>query len=474
MRLQSIRRARTPGEELEPTQLIARVAREEHLLSALSDYDTTSDFFSALHEQFGLIGHAPDRWTPSDEVQGNWVKLVRWMVRELREWHPDTDPKGIRVVTLLVVAQYFAGEENIWAEMPDDLKANQQLLSLLARFASRLTVDFIAVEDAPIWEREKITSLADADAREDWPQLRNLWPRLQALVHSNFFSIQLSKFLAHYDLPRLAQATAGISTSCNAMQFSVSLDRLSNLRLALASDNKYIQFSSVFDALGLGIRRPLKLSAQERDKLTQLLLKVSADESQWRGWMKAFGGSPHGGLEESLGAALVTAPHHALEAYIESLDLKPPSAGSRDLAAQGLRTFRDMADLPRRQQLWTLAFQRWSRWDFNAESPDTHMSSIAGTELDFAIVGYALECLTAEQRTQAREQVADGLQAILLTWHASRGGIISSWNRWLSRYQPYAHAEHVLAFNQDWLYQPQYLPFHREAEPYAVMMFQVH
>jgi hypothetical protein len=64
------------------------------------------------------------------------------------------------------------------------------------------------------------------------------------------------------------------------------------------------------------------------------------------------------------------------------------------------------------------------------------------------------------------------LKLIEKTWHTDVVACMSEWNRILSEYQPFAHADNAARNNSDWLIEEQYcLPSETQTNRYAAMRF---
>lgn len=99
--------------------------------------------------------------------------------------------------------------------------------------------------------------------------------------------------------------------------------------------------------------------------------------------------------------------------------------------------------------------------DVDARSEtDTHLLHIRASILDYAIVGYAIECLDTNAAARARSDIIARCLRLHQMWHVSAKAMTTDWNRCLSLFQPFGHAEHVLsAGNEDWLCKTKnYLP----------------
>jgi hypothetical protein len=113
-------------------------------------------------------------------------------------------------------------------------------------------------------------------------------------------------------------------------------------------------------------------------------------------------------------------------------------------------------------------------WNFNQADPNQHLTEICWSNLDYAVIGYACECLDDAGRKAALETIGLKITTIEDAWHPSVTDLMSEWNRLLSRFQPYARASSIAGSGEDWLTENQtFLPFDKTQNWYAVMKFNV-
>ena len=137
------------------------------------------------------------------------------------------------------------------------------------------------------------------------------------------------------------------------------------------------------------------------------------------------------------------------------------------------QTLRERAPADRRALLWRCSYKRWRRWAFNKGNPNQNLTSIVRSELDYAIVAYAGECMTDAERIDACQLIRLQMFALHREWHASYTGLLGNWNRLLSEFQPYAHERAAAATGEDWLCDAQknYWPFDQSQERYLMMKY---
>jgi GNAT superfamily N-acetyltransferase len=358
------------GDIAEPTALAAVVSGLAQPLQALQNEEQAHELFAAFDNDFGFIrfrlnaftspGRAPIQ--PADEYR--YASLLRWLIRELRNWRRAEDPRYEKLVAAFVVAQICDSQQGLWHLLPNDIGGNADLLDDLARLVGSFAVAFNARPGAkvPIWESEAVEEFKRADAAGDWVAVIRGW---QHFRHQSFFAntlqTQAVRMLYRFSFERLGASVANVRQTPVAMQLAGVLTIEQRLRLSIASNNPYVQIAVMYRTLA-NDRRPQSLTEGDQHLLTELLLKVADDASRWAEWMKIFGRYP--ALQSPLAQALVKVPKAAIDGYVASLWLHPKQVGTdagRSLVAQCLRQFRATASLEQRRALWTSAYERWLR-----------------------------------------------------------------------------------------------------------------
>lgn len=467
---QIITQAVLPGDEEPPAKLLERIRAHQNPLAVLSDGAETESWSHAVLEQFGYMYSQAWPHVPSPAQVARWSALLRWTLRELREWHNEADPARHQLVAILRVTQYLSAGESLWPAMPSGLDQNEELITALARFVSGMGATICTPPGAPIHEEEAATRLQSLDAGSDWAALRHLLPKFLTLFLTTGFVVPQTVLSLHrYASARLSQAVANVGSTIAALQMASCLPITARLQLAIDCGNPRIRFAVMY--VTLVAERNTGLLPADKKLLTHLLLDVAMDEPVWTAWMTAFNQPPIGALQESLGQALATAPDNAVHAYVDSVMLSISTHQRHGLVAQCLRAFSSAAPLPRRQLLWTAAHRRWVAWDFDAATPDRHLTELAFSELDYAIIGYSIECQTTEERDQAIQSIVQDLNASEYLWHASLSDVVTMRNRLLSRFQPYVHAISVIVQPKEWIFQGHYPLTDTRGDEYMRLMF---
>jgi len=478
---EAVRGATSPGDVAEPTSLLASIVGLDNPITTLSDRAEGNKLFEAFYDEFGFIRTAQSTKAPPDPInQARLTCLLRWLINEFRQWRQTEDPRNGKLVALLIVAHACDRDNGLWKMLPADFGSNADLTGRLKDLISSFTVEFTSRGGAsePIWEREAVEQLRLAEVQGDWANIGDRWRPFDQIVFPNALQIQVVRCLYRCGIDHLVHALTNLRQTAVAMQVTSTLDVDQRLLLGIASDNPYIQFSCVYQTFS-GRQTPQQLLSDEQQLLTSLLLRVANDTPRWSGWMRVFNTYPlrYPALQGALGQALAAAPDAAIEAYINSINLHPKQAGpnaGRQCVAACLREFRVSAAAARQTALWMLAHERWLEWRFNRADPDQHLFKINWSELDYAVVGYACECLDDAGRNRAMDFIRGELQELDDSWHASVSDITTTWNRLLSQFEPYAHAGRAMKTGDDWLTENrEYWPFDQSKEEYVMMKFGV-
>jgi hypothetical protein len=445
------------GDVLAPSQLLSAVALLTDPVRALSDLDLSNSVFTALDTEFSFlrvvrIQGAP---APSPTDHSRLVGLVRWMIRELLRWADKDDPSYRKLASLFVVAQCCDWNADLWSGLPGEIGQNAVLIKTLEALVSSFHAEFTISDSAAVCEQEASKRFQLADADGNWAEIAGECHNLASAFRPNALLVQMVRCLYRYGLGSLVRAVQSIRQTPTALAIAAALSVEQRLDLAIASANPYIQFGCAYETLS-GPATRNQLRAQEQQRMTDLLLTVTHDGARWKAWMDVFNSYParYPSLQVPLGKALATAPDAALEAYASSIHLYPVPIGpdqSRRLVGTCLAEFRRAASLERRRQLWTCAYRRWEFWSFDQANHDTHLFQISGSQLDYALVAYAVECIEESERREAMEAMLGNMRHLSTIWHESASRCITEWNRLLSHYQPYARAAAVAESDEDWV-----------------------
>ncbi|MBX9823590.1 MAG: hypothetical protein K2Y27_01220 [Xanthobacteraceae bacterium] len=466
------------GDTIPPTMLVDTASAMGDPFDALSKDDLVDQLYVALAKEFDCVNLArvaPQGLQTSERER--LIALLRWTISELRQWRPAADPQHAHLVALLVVAGEFDGHDQFWSLLPDDIGFNTDFIKALMTIVTSMTAAFIprGPGAVPLWESEAIEAFKRADIAGDWASIEEALPRFEAIAWPNALQTQAVRGLARYSLAQMAEAVSSLRQTFVAVRVASALTIAQALMLAESSDNPWVQFACTRHATGLP--KGQSLGASEQQSLVVVLQKVIADQPRWDSWMRAFNTYPIRvpALQASLGEALATAPDDALASYVNSIWLYSKSSGpdaGRACVTECLQAFASKAAAVRRARMWTLAHERWLAWNFDQVKGD-HLLETRFSDLDFAIVGYALECLDDVGRPARLDEILEKLATLDANWHASYHVMIATWHRLLSQFQPFAHAFEIKRnAAQDWLLiNRTYLPFDPQQNGYFAMKY---
>lgn len=477
---EAVKDALQAGDVAPPSELMTLIATLEKPIRALQDFDRANELFEAFVRDFAFIRRTRFTSTPMEAPDlVRYASLFRWVIRELRCWRPGEDPRQATLVAILVAVQACDFENNLWQQLPDDIGGNAELGEYCKRLVGSFTAEFGSRGGGPvpIRESEILEGFIEADKSGDWVGIIDGWQRFPP-TFANALQAQPVRFLYRYDLDRLVEGLANLRQICVTMQVAQVLTAEQRLRVAILTDNPYVQLASAYRTLAPD-RHPIQeLSDAEQQLLYDLLLKVAHEGARWHAWMRIFNTYPvrYPTLQTPLGRALAGVQDSAIATYVGSIHLFPKKPGpdpGRQCVAACLRVFRANASAERRNLLWTLAHERWLAWRFDAANPSQHVFEIMWSELDYAVVAHACEVMDESERQNARERISAELSGLDDHWHPSFSDIISSWNRLLSQFQPYAHAS-LVAGTEDWLSGNRtYWPFDQTQNKYLMMKYNV-
>jgi hypothetical protein len=470
------------GEIVAPSGLIAAIAKLEKPLQALQDTDEAWEIFEAFDKEFGFIRFSftdipKAQIQPADQLR--YASLLRWLIRELRTLRQADDKRHDRIVAAFIAAQMCDSNNGLWDLLPNEIGGNLDLLDYLKGLTASFAVAFNARPGAQVLisEDEAVEAFKRADAEGDWVAVIRGWEQFRRQpFFANTLQKQSVRLLYRYSLVRLLDGVSQLHQTPVAMQLAGALTIEQRLRLAVGSDNPRVQIAAMYRTL-TDDRRPQSFIESDRNLLTALLLKVANDTSRWAEWMKIFAGYPS--IQLPLGQALAKVPDAAIDGYINSIRLYPkqikpivaPDPARRSVS-ECLQEFRASATPNRCKALWTCAHERWLRWDFDRADLNQHMTEISWSGLDYALVGYACECMDEAGREVALNSIRAEVQTLEDHWHASFTELLSEWYRLLSRFQPYGHACSVAANGEDWLTESRvYFPFEPLQNGYLIMKY---
>jgi hypothetical protein len=98
-----------------------------------------------------------------------------------------------------------------------------------------------------------------------------------------------------------------------------------------------------------------------------------------------------------------------------------------------------------------MAFARWSDWDFGERDGHSAPTEITLSNIDFTIVGYAVECLTPEERETHSTGCLNMVDRAEHVWHKSQLNFMYYIYQVLSHSQPFLQARDCGTDRDNWL-----------------------
>ncbi|MHB1937186.1 MAG: hypothetical protein ACYCOR_11445 [Acidobacteriaceae bacterium] len=154
-------------------------------------------------------------------------------------------------------------------------------------------------------------------------------------------------------------------------------------------------------------------------------------------------------MQLPLGQALAGAAPAAVQAYVDTIELNAGDASMQAIAVC-LSEFRRHASTQLRCALWSRAYERWDAWNFGM-ADGQNLISPARSVLDFAVMGWLLECAPGDFKHTQIAAFESRLRAIDTEWHASVTSFFSAVNRLRSRHLQFNHSITMDAGSLDWL-----------------------
>lgn len=140
----------------------------------------------------------------------------------------------------------------------------------------------------------------------------------------------------------------------------------------------------------------------------------------------------------------------ALDIYLQTISMIS-SDMARGPVAAALTIFRQEAPIEKRRELWKLAFKKWEEWNFGRTDKLDALFNICNSVLDYAIVGYLVECLDATGRSKLVASLRLRAATLEAAWYPDISKAMTERFTIASIYQPLAIAELVSTTGTDWL-----------------------
>jgi hypothetical protein len=451
----AIAAAGRPGPMFAPNALEERLNGLDNPLGALIDHDAANEMFAILDEDLGYVWPVRQaRREYSDDLAQKTAGAIRWLISALSAWRLEDDPKRARLAAILAVGARLDEGGALWPLLPDTIVENVALGGGLVDVLGRLDFRFGVAgwSRSPILHGEQLEQLNRAEAERDWAVLRHYAEGYADRAYGNVVLGQSVRILNRFFPTRIITAGQAVSNLGVALQFATTLSISEALSVATQSANALLAFAAVCRLFNKH-DRVREIGPAQEDTLVALLWSFASDAPLWSAWMRAFAMYPNQTelMQRAIGRALSELGESELRAYIDAIYLQSSWVGREDIAAC-FAAFADRVPLERRRTAWRLMFQRWSEWNFGEQEGHAALTAISLSNVDFAIVGYAVECLTAEDRESYISNCLDVVGRSEQVWHRSHLDHMRYVYRALSRFQPFGHARSCGLDRTRWLW----------------------
>ncbi len=403
-----------------------------------------------------------------------WVDRLAWLLHELKACKQQK-PDLPKLAAILSVSRAFLFDKPIWERIPVAFLSDNLFASMAALIGTTHSEFSSGGKAEPIWEREAVDAFVQADKDADWPTIESLWRTVASSVYPD-----------HY----LAEATTCLCTT-NKGEYALGLavDQFGSILLIICVAGAMTSHQigrigrtlksnrgrfALVQSLAFNHPRNETLSEETLEALAALFKDVQQDAGEWRKWMRALNRYPVRTevLQAALGYSLNGASIEAKSACIEAIELNASHGECREATTDCIAAFARVADLEERKQLWSLVYQHWMDWNFDAPKQDNHLTWMAVSELDYGVIGYIVENLTASEREEALQKATNEMNVVANAWHADITARNTAWYRALAKWQILQFAQQVANGNADWeLPTHVFLPFDPAKDRYFSMTY---
>jgi hypothetical protein len=435
-----------------PERFLAAVSARKNPLAEDNAQEKETSWQAYQADLRAIYEHSQSQHPLSDEEREVWIDRLAWLLRTLEACHQER-PSKVNLIAILRVASAFAIGMRIWQRLPSEYFSDN-LLAAMAALVGATEYSFSAGgRPEPVWEREAVDHFLEADKDGDWPKIESLWRTVAPAVRGDGYLVEAVACLCacekgHHALAMALDASGSILPIMCATN-TMSPEQIGHIIPHLKSDRA--RFVSV-QSLAFDLPRNEPLSSGMLDNLVTLFRLVQRNGPEWRKWMRAFNRYPvrTKPLQPALGRSLAGSGVDAKAGYIEAIDLSTTHGECREAVTICMSEFRRVASREERQILWTMAFQRWEEWNFDVGRKDFPLTRLAVSDLDFALVGYGVECLSDGDLQIMVQALATELNAVQNRWFSDRVAFDAAWYRALSRWQIFTYTAGVRSGKYEW------------------------
>ena len=402
------------------------------------------------------------------ELDSQLVGTIGWLLTQIEVFESHQENSRVILAAIFEVCARLSRISAFWIYVPRDKISPdfyQVMHDVLARIAHRSSA-----AGGPVWERELMRSINEADTNERWSLLSKYWQAFEHVVRPHYLFSEASRFLYSHDLNRLTQILDGMTTMWDILHAVQRLSTEEKLHLASLSQSARARFVLVQDSLFHAPKNEV-FSELQSEYLENILTKVMACNQEWDEWMCAFNEHPVRvqQLQVALGRVLSNGDSARLCSYIKAISLYHNRSDCRLQVTECLKAFRDSAPLEKRQELWKIAYDHWEHWNFGTLTGDVKLMEVAWSQIDFAVIGYFVEVLTDADLEVRRSEFSKVFWDMQFDWWGDAVELIHNYHREISRF---ALIPDPSASAHDWSLPTTYrVPYDLERDRYAGLTF---
>lgn len=367
------------------------------------------------------------------ELVAQLIGTIGWMLTQVEFFESHQANSRVTLAAIFEVCARLSQISAFWEFVPRD-KISPDFYKVMHDVLASI-VHSSSDAGAPVWERELMHSINEADTNERWSVLSKHWQAFEHVVRPHYLFSEASRFLYAQDLNGLIQIVDGMTTMWDILHAVQRLSAEEKIHLASLSQNARARFVLVQDALFHAPKNEA-LSEQQSECLENILTKVMACNQEWDEWMGAFNEYPVRvpQLQATLGRVLSNGDYAQLCSYINAISLYPQHNDCRLHVTECLKAFRDSAPLEKRQELWKIAYDHWEHWNFGTLTGDVRLMQVAWSQIDFAVIGYFLEVLERSDLENLRSEFSKVFFNMQFEWYAEDVEFIHNYHREISRF----------------------------------------
>lgn len=236
---------------------------------------------------------------------------------------------------------------------------------------------------------------------------------------------------------------------CSFVEHSFSL--LQRFQLALDTTNELFRFILLF-SLELNNNKYHSLTGEEAECFAQIFQKVGSNINQLRHWLIIFNRYPvrFPILAEGFGVYIAKyASESDMDLYLESIKVEAINTqhGYYDTRQILGKTFHKLAEVAEgnvRKLFWSKCYCKWLAYNFGNVEEQYHLSAVHLSNIDYALVGYFIECTEHTDREEIVQSILKDIDSIFTkNWYVSQSSMTTELYNLLSKLQPICYASEV-------------------------------